>query len=303
MKRFRWIGYTLCLAMLLVGCDHQTTIVTGVPEKEANVILVLLKSRGIDAEKLQASSLGAGNEGPPKFSVSVSEANRIDAIAILNQNGFPKPTSTTLLDLYSKTGLTTSDREERIRYQAGLESQIAGMIMMMDGVIDASVQLSFPPEESVGTENTGAPNEITAAVYVKHQSLIDDPNMHLENKVKRLVSGSVTGLKLNNVTVVSDRSRFTDINIDESAESLGGTVGGLVEIWSIGIANDSKGRFRLIFFLLMFFLLVFAIIAGWLAWKVYPVLKKGGVRELLSPKPIEALTSHDERTLPPAEGR
>ncbi len=62
--------------------------------------------------------------------------------------------------------------------------------------------------------NPQAPAQrVTAAVYVKHQGIVDDPNSHLISKIKRLVAGSVTGLDINDVTVISDRSRFTDVTL------------------------------------------------------------------------------------------
>ncbi|MBP9841894.1 MAG: EscJ/YscJ/HrcJ family type III secretion inner membrane ring protein [Simkaniaceae bacterium] len=296
MKSCRWALFSLFMIFALVGCDTQTAVVSNIDEREANIILVLLKSKGIDATKTMMSSSAAGGDSAPKFMISVDGPNELNAVAFLNQNGFPRQPPTTLLDLYKTQGLTSSDREEQIRYQAGLESQIAGMIRMIDGVIDATVQLSFPQESTGPTFGAAVQKDkITAAVYVKHQSLFDDPNAHLETKVKRLVSGSVTGLDLNDVTVVSDRSRFTDITIDPSAENLSNQVGGLVEIWSIGVAEGSKGRFRFIFFVLTLLLLVFAVIAGWLIWKIYPVLRKqGSMKSLLSAKPMNFETKPPE---------
>lgn len=296
MKICQRVVFVFFMMLALVGCDTQTAVVSNIDEREANIILVLLKSKGIDATKTLMSSSGAGGDSAPQFMISVDGPDELNAVAFLNQNGFPRQAPTTLLDLYSKQGLTSSDREEQIRYQAGLESQISGMIRMIDGVIDAIVQLSFP-QESTGPSFGAAvvKTKITAAVYVKHQSLFDDPNAHLENKIKRLVSGSVTGLDLNDVTVVSDRSRFTDITIDNTAESLSNIPGGLVKIWSIGIAESSKGRFRFIFFILTFLLLVFAITTGWLVWKLYPLLRKqGAMKSMLSAKPMNFDTKPKE---------
>ena len=301
MKSCRWALFSLFMIFALVGCDTQTAVVSNIDEREANIILVLLKSKGINAVKTQMSSSGAGGETEAKFAISVDGPDELNAVAFLNQNGFPKQSPTTLLDLYSKQGLTSSDREEQIRYQAGLESQISGMIRMIDGVIDATIQLSFPQESTGPSFGNVAPKQkITAAVYVKHQGLFDDPNAHLENKIKRLVSGSVTGLDLNDVTVVSDKSRFTDITLNNTAENLSNHVGGLVEIWSIGVAETSKGRFRFIFFVLTFLLLVFAVITGWLVWKMYPLLRKqGSMKSLLSAKPMNFETKPPEGGAPP----
>jgi type III secretion protein J len=284
---------TLVLSLLLLtGCEHSMMIINEVDEREANEIVVFLASKGIPAQKAAAANLTpGGTEGPPKYSISVDSDQATDAMAILNQNGLPRKKGTTLLDLFSNTGLMSSDKQETIRYQAGLAEQIANMIRKIDGVIEADVQLSFPVE-STGFTGPGAaqaaPKKITAAVYVKHMGILDDPNSHLISKIKRLVSGSVTGLDLNEVTVISDRSRFTDVTLTPSTEILEPKAKEYVSIWSIVMSKNSASRFRFIFILLMVCAIVFALVLGWLLWKFYPILKKrGGFKSLLHPAPIE----------------
>jgi type III secretion protein J len=274
------------LAILLVSCQDTKSIATGVDEREANIIVVFLQSKGIEASKeLMTSSGGAGGETSAiaKFNIYVNSERAIDAMSILNSNGLPRRQGTNLLDLFGKPGLMSSDKEENIRYQAGLAQQIANMILLIDGVIDATVQLSFPDPNQT-TEGV-APGKITAAVFVKHQGIIDDPNSHLENKIKRLVSGSINGLDINDVTVVSDRSRFTDVSIALSPEvSISNEY---VQIWSMIMSKDSAPKFRVLFFFLLLFALLLAVIVSWTAWKFYPILKqKGGIREFLSPVPF-----------------
>ncbi len=288
------------LALTLCGCDESQSIVSGVDEREANVIVVFLESKGIHATKtLLSSGASMGGEGPaiPKFNINVDSSQTIDAMAILNSNGLPRRQGTSLLDLFGKPGLMSTDKEESIRYQAGLAQQLANMILLIDGVIDATVQLSFP-DPSATVEGT-APNKITAAVFVKHQGIIDDPNTHLENKIKRLVSGSINGLDINDVTVVSDRSRFTDVSIDAFGENTNGASKEYVKIWSMVMNKDSAATFRALFFFLLIITLVLAIISAWVIWKIYPLLrKKGGFRELLNPIPFMQETKKEE---PPEE--
>lgn len=283
VKRFL-LPLLVLFTALVTSCASNKEILSGISEKEANVILVLLESKGIPASKASAGGGGMTSDAAPKYSILVPDRHSISAISYLNQNGFPKEKGTSLLELFAKQGLMTSDKEETIRYQAGLAQQLTNTIMMIDGVIDASVQLSFPQKEEVipGQETTHS--KITAAVYVKHQGAIDDPNSHLENKIKRLISGSITGLDLNDVTVVSDRSRFTDISLDNSGSVA--TPHEYVSIWSIVMSKESAATFRGLFFLLMFIILILAISLGWLIWKCYPHLKReGGFRELFSPIP------------------
>lgn len=290
--------------LLFTGCDSSREVVSNINEKEANVILVLLESKGIPASKSAAATSAIGGEGSgTKYAIMVPEKYSIEAIAYLNQNGFPKAKGTTLLDLFAKQGLMTSDKEETIRYQAGLAQQLTNTIMMIDGVIDADVQLSFPPEETTLGGQETEQKRITAAVYVKHQGVIDDPNIHLENKIKRLISGSVSGLDINDVTVVSDRSRFTDITLEQMPEALGGKPGEYVSIWNIVMSKKSVARFRVLFFIITAIAVILAIVLGWISWKFYPHLKKkGGLKELFNPIPLLNTFKKKPPSGPPGEG-
>ncbi|MCX6987492.1 MAG: type III secretion inner membrane ring lipoprotein SctJ [Chlamydiae bacterium] len=281
----------LCASLFfLTGCESNMLIVTDIEEREANEIIVFLASKGISAYKTSValSGPGASTGASLKYSISVEQAKSTEAMAILNQNGLPRIKGTNLLDLFAKQGLMTSDKEETIRYQAGLAEQIANTIRKIDGVIDADVQLSFPPENTGVIAIQQEKQKITAAVYVKHQGVLDDPNSHLVIKIKRLVSGSVNGLDVNDVTVISDRSRFTDITINAVMEEITPKAKEYVSIWSIVMSKNSAARFRFLFFFLSFLVILLAVISGWMIWKFYPTLKrKGGIKELLHPIPIE----------------
>ncbi len=280
----------LPLLLILAGCENSRVIVNGVEEREANEIVVFLASRGINAQKVAAKSspTGAGDTGPSMWNIAVPEGTMTDAMAILNQNGLPRKKGTNLLELFAKQGLMTSEKEESIRYQAGLEQQIANTIRKIDGVIDADVQLSFPAESTaVGPGAQTVPQRVTAAVYVKHQGIVDDPNSHLVSKIKRLVAGSVNGLDINDVTVISDRSRFTDVTMGTSLEAAPFQPQDYTSIWSIILSKESVLRFRFLFVSLIFANIFFLVLAMWTIWKVYPVLRShGGLRSLFRGAPI-----------------
>ena len=288
-KTLLWL---LPLLLLLAGCENSRVVVNGVEEREANEIVVFLASRGITSQKIPAKTTGGigGDTGPSMWNIAVSERHMTDAMAILNQNGLPRIKGTNLLELFAKQGLMTSEKEETIRYQAGLEQQIANTIRKIDGVIDADVQLSFPAESTTPIPTAQAvPQRVTAAVYVKHQGIVDDPNSHLVSKIKRLVAGSVNGLDINDVTVISDRSRFTDVSLGTSLEAAPFQPRDYTSIWSIVLSKDSVVRFRLLFLSLILSNIILLILALWMIWKVYPILRsQGGLRRLFHPEPLKA---------------
>jgi type III secretion protein J len=295
--RIRLFFLLSVVLLALTGCEMQKVVVNDLDEREANEIVVFLASRGIKSEKVPGKSSNAigGEMGAAMWAISVVEGDMTEAMAILNQNGLPRRKGTNLLELFAKQGLMSSDKEETIRYQAGLEQQIANTIRKIDGVIDADVQLSFPSQEAALVQGQQTQQRLTAAVYVKHQGIVDDPNSHLVSKIKRLVAGSVNGLDINDVTVISDRSRFTDVTLNETLESSPAQMRDYVSIWSVAMHKDSVPRFRILFFGLIFTVILCILMIGWLIWKFYPVLKKsGGFKELLDPVPLEPLADEDE---------
>lgn len=269
----------------MAGCESNQSIVASIDEKEANEIVVYLASKGIQAQKVQAATSElAGASAVQMYNIEVDSGQAVDAMAILNRVGLPRRMGTNLLQLFAKSGLMSSDREETIRYQAGLAEELRNTIRKIDGVIDADVQISFPPAETAGLPSAQTP-KTTAAVYIKHQGILEDPNSHLEIKIKRLMAASVTGLDYDNVTVISDRSRFTDISLSPSGELMGAKAWQetYVSIWGLVMTKNSLFRFRFIFFSLITLLLLFSGACGWMLYRFYP-----HIRSLFSLKKVES---------------
>lgn len=278
--------FLLCAVLLFTSCDSQKTIVNSLTEKEANEIVVFLSTKGITANKVQVADVGGG--GGVKeilFDITVSPHASTEAMAILNQSGLPRRRGQSLLGIFKDVGLVPSEMQEKIRYQAGLAEQIASTIRKIDGILDAEVQISFPEEDPLKPQD--AKGIIVASVYIKHSGVLDDPNTHLITKIKRLVAASITGLQYDNVTIISDRARFSEIPI--------GSLRGLrdkkelVSVWTIIIAKEAVWKFRILFFGLVSLLLLLIVSMIWIGWKLYPLLQEhGGVRALLHIQPILA---------------
>ncbi len=282
MKLRKAFPLALCFLIIIsfFGCTSRKTIVNGLDEREANEILVFLANNNVDAIKVQAE--GGGGAGAQKvvlWDISVESSQATQALALLNANGLPRRRGQNLLDVFSAGGLVPSDVQEKIRYQTGLGQQIASTIRKIDGVIDADVVLSFPEEDPLNP--TAKKSPVTAAVYVKHTGVLDDPNSHLTSKIKQLVASAVPGLNYDNVTVVGDRARFNEGNLDIISKRT--EEQNFVKVWSLIIAKDSLTRFQIMFFTFFILILIFFLMTCWLAWKIHPLLKKrGGYKKLFS---------------------
>lgn len=284
------------VAACFSGCDSSHTIVNGLDEREANEIIVLLESKNIHVQKIPSKS-GQGAGGGSKiqlWDIAVDPDRVTEAMAILNANGLPRRPSQNLLDLFGSGGLVPSETQEKIRYEAGLAEQIASTLRKFDGVLDASVQLSFPQEDPLNPQaQKGKP---TASVYIRHNGVLDDPNSHLVSKIKNLVASSVQGLSYDNVTVIGDRARSTDISAQLSKGRAQEKLE-YVKVWSLVIAKDSLNRFQVLFFSFCIVILLLALLFSWLTWKFYPLLKnRGGFKALLRLTPLpDQMTKSEEK--------
>ena len=263
---------SLLLLVLVAGCSTNESIVNNLDEREENEIVVFLASKNIEAQKVAAAATGVGAQGPSNlFNITVAADRATDAMSILGRYGLPRRKGISLLELFASNGLMKTDREETIRYQAGLAEELKNTIRKIDGIIDADVQISFPPTETLPG---AAPPKTTAAVYIKHQGILEDPNSHIETKIKRLLSGSINNLDFDNVSVISDRSRFTDITLDLNGEPIGmRNQQTYVSIWDIVMTKSSLSRFRFIFFSMILLLLLFGSALGWLVYQFYPQMQ------------------------------
>ena len=286
MKRGIHLTLLFALLFLFSSCESRRTIVNGLDEKEANEITVFLSTRGIAATKVRIAESGGGGAKIAMFDISVSEDQATEAMSLLNQAGLPRRRGQNLLGLFANVGLVPSEMQEKIRYQAGLAEQIASTIRKIDGVLDAEVQISFPEEDPLNPK-AEKKQKITASVYVKHSGVLDDPNSHLITKIKRLVAASITGLDFDNVTVISDRARFSELppeslmSVDDDKQ--------FVSVWSVIVAQESLFRFRILFFTFTLLNLLLLLSLIWMAWKIYPLLKPyGGFKELFRPHSIKS---------------
>ncbi len=263
--KFFYLSFAL---IFLTGCETNMPIVNNVDEREANEIIVYLAKNNVEAQK-SPSSAGeiAGAGASNMWNIIVNESDSVKAMALLNEVGLPRRQGTNLLELFAKSGLMSSDREETIRYHAGLAEELKNTIRKMDGVLDADVQISFPLEEPLPGE---APPKITAAIYVKHQGVLDNPNNHLESKIKRLVAGSIPKLEYDSVSVISDRSRFmawADVKEEAQARDMEKDY---VKLWSVTMSRQSVGAFRTIFFFMLIIIFILGAALIWITYSFYP---------------------------------
>ncbi|MBP5791604.1 MAG: EscJ/YscJ/HrcJ family type III secretion inner membrane ring protein, partial [Kiritimatiellae bacterium] len=110
--------------LLFAGCEKETTLHSGLEERQANLVMAALLDAGIGCHK------SPGEEGT--WSVSVSESKFADAVNLLEKEGLPRKAHQGIGEVFKKTGMISSPSEERIRFMDALSQDLAKTISGID---------------------------------------------------------------------------------------------------------------------------------------------------------------------------
>jgi type III secretion protein J len=243
------------LALALTGCGEEE-LYSNLPEREANMMIAVLKRNGIDCGKI------AGAENT--YGVLVDGNHFGAATEVLREYGLPRATYTGVGVMFGKTGLVSSPTEERIRFMYALSQDIASTICQIDGVTAADVHIVLPDNNPFSDINYPS----SAAVFVQYR-----PDSNVENyasQIKNLVSNSVEGLSYEKVSLALFKSVIAATSNEPSIEQS-------IQSHNMQLAESEQSRTRM--GVMGAILLVIVVAAGYLVWR------KMGERSSKSGKP------------------
>ena len=174
-------------AILLVGCDKESTLHSGLPERQANLVMAALLDAGIDCHKTP------GDEGT--WNVSVVESRFADAVNLLEEKGLPRRNFNGVAEGFKKTGMISSPTEERIRFMDALAQDLSRTISGIDGVVDARVHVVLPENDPF------ARNALPSSAAVAIRSRWDSDVTDLVPSIKGLVKNAIEGLAYEKIMV------------------------------------------------------------------------------------------------------
>ena len=174
-------------AILLVGCDKESTLHSGLPERQANLVMAALLDAGIDCHKTP------GDEGT--WNVSVVESRFADAVNLLEEKGLPRRNFNGVAEGFKKTGMISSPTEERIRFMDALAQDLSRTISGIDGVVDARVHVVLPENDPF------ARNTLPSSAAVAIRSRWDSDVTDLVPSIKGLVKNAIEGLAYEKIMV------------------------------------------------------------------------------------------------------
>ncbi|MCU0227878.1 MAG: hypothetical protein MUF01_09595 [Bryobacterales bacterium] len=185
----------VALSMLMLSGCLKHELSTGLSEREAQEMIVLLKENGLDATR----ELVKREREQPSWTVLVKggDQNLVLAWRVLQDNGLPRQRIHGLTEVFSKEGMIPTATEERAKYLVGLSGEVSETLRAITGVVDARVNLVIPENSPLLEKSNWKP--ATASVLLKYRT--EKPPLQQES-IQSLVARAVEGLTEDNITVV-----------------------------------------------------------------------------------------------------
>ena len=174
-------------AAMMTGCGKETTLHSGLEERQANLVLAALLDAGISCSKTP------GEEGT--WNVMVDESRFAEAVNLLESQGLPRRSFNGIGEVFKKTGMISSPSEERIRFMDALAQDLSRTISGIDGVIDARVHIVLPENDPF------ARNALPSSAAVAIRSRWDTDLSDVIPSVKGLVKNAIEGLTAEKIMV------------------------------------------------------------------------------------------------------
>ncbi|MEO1524997.1 MAG: type III secretion inner membrane ring lipoprotein SctJ [Planctomycetota bacterium] len=221
-KKIITVGLGLLL-LAATGCS-KTDLYTNLSERDANEMMAILLRTGISCSK------STGEEGT--WNLSVPESNFADAVATLNEQGYPRESYETLGQIFQKSGLVSSPSEEKIRLMYGLSQELGNTISRIDGVQSARVHIVLPENNPFGESVKPS----SAAVAITHRPSADLQTMVPD--IQELVIASIEGLEMDKVKV----SLFEADNKFSASLPAPRSDSEYTEVLGVRVASESANR-------------------------------------------------------------
>ena len=239
---FREFIFSLGFLMLsgITGCAGEFALVHQLTETEANEIMVILVSKGIEASKIEEPNRVI------TYKIIVSESDQEEALQVLVANKLPKAKSVGLKEVYpaGSGGMIPSQSEEKARFLMAIQGEIEIKLKTFPNVVRAHVSIVAPEKDIVRDVDTAAPQPSASVAVIFNPNKSGDSGL-TEEDIKNLVSASIEGLTPERVRVVLAANRPLSLVSGEQEQGLTGSV---ATVLGIDVATQKSGSKVKIFF-------------------------------------------------------
>lgn len=185
MSRTVRFAFLFAVSLLVSGCKE--VLHSALQELEANEIVAVLYSKGIESTK---APLKGG-----LYSVSVPQSEFGAAVAILATAGLPRQPFQSVGELFPDDNVVGTPFEERVRFAYALSQELSRTLTEVSGVHYARVHIVIP--ERGRFDEAEPPAKAALAIYYKSGF---DPAEHLP-QMKNLVAFAVPNLSYDDVSI------------------------------------------------------------------------------------------------------
>lgn len=185
----------LIVLVCFTGC-RKTDLYHGLSEEEANEILVVLNSQGIDATKVQEVK-----QQEVFWTIQVDPKRINDAQRVLVDHNLPRKKELGLSGVYKEKGLIPTPDEQKARYLLALKGEIINSLKEIPDVVDADVVLNIPTPDEFASP-TAKEKRPTASVVVKARPTDTAQEALSEAKIQQHVANTVENLNPRDVSVI-----------------------------------------------------------------------------------------------------
>lgn len=193
------IGLAWFYLLGVVACQSQVELVSGLTEREANEVLVVLQS-----QKMEPIKVAVPANRIITYTVSVKEKSAPEALRILVENKLPRPVSQGLAEVYpvGGGGLIPTASEEKAKFIMAIQGEIENMLKVLPGIIEARVVVVLADTDAIRDINAPPP-PATASVAIVYNPIDNEGTPSVTpDDVKYLISSAVEDLSPASVTVV-----------------------------------------------------------------------------------------------------
>jgi len=165
--------------LFLTGCEKETTLYSGLEERQANLVMAALLDADISCHK------APGEEGT--WNVMVDESKFAAAVNLLQKAGLPRHAYQGIGEVFKKTGMISSPSEERIRFMDALAQDLSRTISCIEGVVDARVHVVLPENDPFA--RNALPSSAAVAIRARWDADLSDMIPSIKGLVKNAIEG------------------------------------------------------------------------------------------------------------------
>src|SRR3954465_2829466 len=180
------------LMLRVAGAPSYTLLSSGLDPAQTGKVTAALDQQGI-AYELRNNGTALAVDKSQVAQARVTLAGQGVSLSAGSDQGF---------ELFDKQKLGASDFQQQVTYQRALEGQLASTIGQIDGVGGATVQLVLPQDQLFDDQQSSA----KASVLLSGEGASLGPGA--VRGIAQLVSGSVKGLELNNVSITDSTGQL-----------------------------------------------------------------------------------------------